>query len=308
MRKLFISGILVGLIALLTALPAAARTAGANGQIVYGNNNNVFTANPDGSNSRLLEANTCCASWSPDGSKIALAANTADGRITAATVSPDGTGYTPFSISDPTLNLGPGAPGAWSPDGSRLALEGWADTSPGRDGVYTASATDGSDLVRLTSNPYGGHDIPGDYSPDGTRIAFFRENPNLGHDRFALSVVSVNGGAVHRLSGWQSDFGGASWSPDGQWILTDNSRGGLYVVHPDGSGRHQIPLAVGSRAFAFTPSWSPDGKQIIFALFTAKGPGSGQEAIYTANADGSGLQSTGLQGDAPAWGTHPLTP
>jgi TolB protein len=174
--------------------------------------------------------------------------------------------------------------------------------------VYTVSATDGSGLLRVTSNPYGSNDVPCDYSPDGTQIVFNREDP-YGSDRFAFFVVGVNGGPVHRISGWQPrDFGTASWSPDGQWILTNDVRGGLYAVHPDGTGRHEIPVHVGSRAFAFTPGWSPDGKKMVFALVTKTGPRAGQEAVYTANADGSDLQSTGLQGDWPEWGPYPITP
>jgi Tol biopolymer transport system component len=169
--------------------------------------------------------------------------------------------------------------------GSRITFEGWDDSNPSRDGVYTGSATNASGLVQVTTNPFGGHDTPGDYSPDGTQIAFWRNDPALANNRgnggrFALFVVGVNGGAVRQLTGWQRDFGGVSWSPDGQWLLTDNAQGGLYVIHPDGTGRQPIPIqAGGSRVFARVPSWSPNGKKIIFTLFTAA---TGQEAIYTA--------------------------
>jgi Tol biopolymer transport system component len=308
MRKLVLLGLLTALALPFAVIPATAEVAGPNGRILYGNNTGVFVANPDGSRNRLLEPNTCCASWSPDGSLIALAASTNDGRITTAIVRPDGSGYTALPLPDSTLNLGPASGDSWSPDGKRLALQGWDNMDPNsRGGVYTVSATNGSGLERVTSNPYGSSDCPGDYSPDGTRIVFFRQDPNR-HNRIALFVVGVNGGPVKQISGWQRDQGTASWSPDGQWILTDDAQGGLYVVHPDGTGRHQIPLAISGRAFAFTPSWSPDGKKIIFGLFTATGTGTGQEAIYTANADGTDVQSTGLQGDTPDWGPYPIAP
>jgi hypothetical protein len=88
---------------------------------------------------------------------------------------------------DPTLNL---ACWAWSPRGTRLACEGWDDVHPTRPaGVFTVRSSDGGDLVRVTANPYGGHDIPGDYSPDGTRIVFGREN--LSAQQFALFVVKL---------------------------------------------------------------------------------------------------------------------
>jgi hypothetical protein len=44
---------------------------------------------------------------------------------------------------------------------------------------------------------------------------------------------------------------------------------------------------VSSFSFAFQPSWSPDGTKFVFALFAQRRPGTGQEGIYTADADGS---------------------
>ena len=78
-------------------------------------------------------------------------------------------------LPDPTLNLG--CP-VWSPDGSRLAYEGWDDSNPARNGIYSLSAADGSDLQRLTASPDGGHDIPGDYAADG-RLYFGRDGAGL---------------------------------------------------------------------------------------------------------------------------------
>ena len=82
---------------------------------------------------------------------------------------------------------------------------------------------------------------------------------------------------------------------------------GLYVVHTDGTGLRAIPLQIGSRSFAFTPCWSPDGSKIIFSLTTTTGPGTGDEGISTANADGSGLSQVTSGGgyDFADWGTHP---
>jgi Tol biopolymer transport system component len=293
--------------ALLLTLPAAAKTPGVNGQIVYNGTHAVFTANPDGTHKRLLERNTCCASWSPDGSRIALAASGTDHRVTTAIVRPDGSQYRRLPLPGLTLNLGPASENSWSPDGRRLALQGWDNSHPRRNGVYTESAIDGSGLHRVTTNPYRSNDVPADFSPDGKRIVFFRQDPKR-HNAIALFVVGVNGGHVKQITRWQhGQQGTASWSPDGRWILTGNAHGGLYVVHPNGTGWHRIPLAVKHDAFAFTPGWSPNGKKITFGLFIPTGAHTGRRAIYTANADGSHPESTGLPGDSPDWGTHPIT-
>lgn len=305
----------------LAAAAADAKTFGPNGRIAFDQNEPsghqfVFTANSNGSDvSQLVPSDSCCPQWSPNSSKLDVPRMTADGRIAPALVNADGSGYTPLPLPDATLNLGPNA---WSPDGTRIAFEGWDDPNPARDGVFTGSSTNAGDLVRVTDNPFGGHDIPGDYSPDGTQIAFWRQDPMLMNDmrnggRYALFVVGVGGGPARQLTGWQGDFGGVSWSPDGQWLLTDNARGQLYVIHPDGTDRHTIHLQVsgGGLTFARVPSWSPDGTKIIFTMFTAQGglgQRQGQEALYTANADGSDVQSLGIDGLDATWGTHPLLP
>jgi len=296
------------LIAGPAAAPAGAKVLGTNGPLAFEQldpaspgDSFAFSASPDGSTLlELVPTHSCCAHFSPDGSQIELAANTPDGRITTATVRPDGSDYKAELPSDPTLNVG--CP-AWSPDGFHFACEVWDDVHPDRTpGIFTARTSDLGGLTRLTTSPYGGHDIPGDYSPDGSQLVFWRENPTLGHGRIAMYVLTFADGSVRRISGWQQDFGGASWSPDGRWILTDNAKGGIYALHPDGTGRHEISVRSGSVAFAFEPSWSPDGRKIVFSLFTAQGRGSGREGIYTANPDGSDLTDTGLSGSAADWG------
>ncbi len=168
--------------------------------------------------------------------------------------------------------------------------------------MFTVRSSDGNGLVRVTTNPYGGHDSPGGSSPDGTRIAFWRENPSL--HQFALFVVNVNGSDLHQVSGWQPDFGSASWSPDGQWILTSNGEGGLYIIHPDGSDQRQITLATGPGNFlASGPKWSPDGKRIVFALSSASA--GNQKDIFTAQANGTDLRqvtNTSAKEEFPDWG------
>jgi hypothetical protein len=179
-RKLLVCVASVAVLA-LTAISGAAKVPGANGRIVFEQADRastdggtfVFTANPDGSCVRqLVPSHTCCASWSPDRSKLTVAAMTDDDRITSATVNPDGSGYEVKTIPDPTLNLGCNV---WSPDGNRFACEGWDEVHPKRPaGLFSVRTSDFGGLVRLTRNPYGRSDTPGDYSPNGTRIAFLR--------------------------------------------------------------------------------------------------------------------------------------
>lgn len=299
MRKLITFGLVVTITVLVGVIvaPAMATPPGVNGQIAYDNNVGVFTANPDGSGARLLVPNSCCGDWSPDGSKLAVPYLTDDGRIGPATVNADGSGYTPFPIGDPTLNVGCGT-GSWSPDGKRLACESWDDSNATRNGIYTISSLDGSGLTRVTANPLGGHDIPGSYSPNGKRIVFVRFDQD--GNPAGLFTVRANGTGLSQLMPTETLLNiGADWSPQGNEIVfsrhvTADVHGSLWVVHPDGSGLREIkvqglacgganvdPNGIGCHGVR----WSPDGKEIIFA---AGSPATGTN-IYTATADGSGL-------------------
>jgi len=65
-----------------------------------------------------------------------------------------------------------------------------------------------------------------------------------------------------------------AWSPDGQWLacsqnaITHSQEGssaeeGIAIVRPDGTGAVQITAGADE-----APSWSPDGKRIVFSRFT----------------------------------------
>jgi len=60
----------------------------------------------------------------------------------------DGSGYQARDFSQSGLTL---AAWHWSPDGVRLLMEGWDDNDPSVHGIYTARASDGGDLVRLSA-------------------------------------------------------------------------------------------------------------------------------------------------------------
>jgi Tol biopolymer transport system component len=43
---------------------------------------------------------------------------------------------------------------------------------------------------------------------------------------------------------------------------------------------------------AFLPSWSPDGKKMVFSLAVQTSATQGTQGIYTANANGTNLKPT----------------
>ena len=302
-----------------TSTDEAARANGGGGRISFDREDPrsegdqfAYTTRPNGTHKRkLVPTHTCCAGWSPDGSRLVVPRLTADDRIASATVRRDGTRYHPLPLHDPTLNIGC-TTGSWSPSGTTLTCESWDDGDADRNGMYTISSRDGRILRRVTANPLGGTDIPGSYAPNGRRLVFVRFGDE--ENGVSLFIVRADGTGLHRLwaAGSQLNLG-ADWSPRGNDILfsrhvPEDAKGTLWLVHADGSGLRQIvvsglacggdlsdPAAIGCHA----PVWSPDGTKLAFA----GGSDAAGYNIYTVNLDGSGLtQVTRHGGDDPDWG------
>jgi dipeptidyl aminopeptidase/acylaminoacyl peptidase len=253
------------------------------GRLAYGrfspDGTHVFTANTDGTDEQaLLPSIAEGPRFSPDGRRIAVATEGPQGLLFLSMVNPDGSGYRRFPRSDPTLYLGCGA---WSPDASRLACEGWDDSNPARNGIYTVRASDGGGLTRVTTSPGGGHDVVGDYSPDGRQIVFLRSNL-VDEEHNTLMVVNADGSDPRVLT--DRKVGLASrWSPDGKTILTE-ANGSLLLMPVDGSEPSAIKIDADAPVTATRGAWSPDGTWIVFSRVSSTG-----EDIYIMRNDGTNL-------------------
>jgi len=140
---------------------------------------------------------------------------------------------------------------------------------------------------------------------DGDRgtIAFVRYQGGS----YALFVMAAAGGSAHRLSLAPGHafpirrhvFQGApAWSSDGRWLaFTSNrtGRSGIYVMRADGTQTRRISI---SDAGDVRPSWSPDGRRIVFAR-------SAEGRLYIVGADGRHLRRLSRSGygadSEPAW-------
>jgi Tol biopolymer transport system component len=333
------------LLAVVLVLPAGAKVSGANGLIAFVRSDSntgtdaTYIMNPDGTHMHVVlgGVEATVPHWSPDGTLLALQTSVTSCPPCSGTtiLNPDTNQTTVLQPPDPNLFTNCSV---WSPDATHFACE--MESADGtRDGVYTIRTSDGGGLKQITSNP-GGSDVPIDYSPDGKQIVFGRDDIN--HNctaTSALYVVNIDGTGLHQITpgGFCDDDG--SWSPNGKEIafatttrpgcFTRPPTGGcpradsIFVVHPDGTGLRQIPLATRSRAFPGDVSWSPDGTKIAFLLSTPIGSPDGgpssnfQEGIATANADGTDVQQITAAPTPPAvpdfffdhetdWGPHSL--
>ena len=210
--------------------------------------------------------------WSRSGSDIAVMTVLADDRIGTAIIKPDGTVERVLKIPDASLNL---VCTVWSPDDKRLACEGFDETHPLRNGIYTVNSSDGGGLVRLTKTPANMVDFPGDYSPDGTQFLFKRTTEEAPGP---LMMVPSAGGQPKPLSDLLVEDPGR-YSRDGRTILTSSDG---YIVLLSASGREIGRFAHDDGTFLFGAVWSPDGSHIAYSGDT----GSAAD-IYTSLPDGA---------------------
>ena len=324
MRKRIALMLIAGLatLAAIHVQLALATPTATNGRIVYTHfvpalGGTVFrTVNPDGSQvRRVLPFTLECPHWSADGTRIATCGS--PNGAAAVIINRQTGGYRELPMPDPTLFTG--CP-VWSPDGRRLACEGFGQTDPRRNGIYTIRSSDGKGLRRMTRNP-GGDDLPGSYSPNGERLAFARFDAN--GDGVGIFVVNVDGSGLHRITplGTLATPGdpGVDWSPQGNQIVfsrhvTADLHSSIWVVHANGSGLRKVnvlpasmcggPNADPTALGCFNPSWSPDGTMIVFG----RGTDQAGRDIYTVRRDGTGVQQItyGRDDSDPDWGTHPL--
>lgn len=288
----------------LSTGPAPATGTLPPGTILYGEwdqrltQAHWFTVRTDGTNRTDLHLVASCAEWFPGGDAILItndAEFTSESPLRPAVVDPDGSNLRPLDgTDDPGLNLGCGDV---SPGGRRIVLEGFTDTDSARNGIYSVRASDGGDLVRLTS----GLDTYPQYSPDGTQVVFMRTKPGIQPDGAgALFVVDADGGPVHRITPWGTAFLDQGWSPTGEWIVFQRPYGQLVLVRPDGTDLHRVQLELPRGAGARSPSWSPDGEWIVFSVQQTRGA-----TIWAVRPDDSDVQqvttSSGVDETLPDW-------
>ena len=185
---------------------------------------------------------------------------------------------------------------SFSPDGAWIVF---SSRRAGSSDIYRVHP-DGSGLEALVADP--AFDDQATLSPDGKVLGFVSTRSGQA-DVWTLELATRK--LVNVTNHPAGDFRPA-WSPDGQWLAFSSDREStkplfgfslrqsteIFVVRRDGSDLRRLTR---DQAFAGSPSWSQDGKRLLFYVADMQGltgivsPSRtrGVTQVATMNADGS---------------------
>lgn len=272
----------------VSSVPRA--SAISNGRLAFqstvsGDEDQIFTMNPDGSGREQITHSTYnneMGSWSPEGKKLAIDRNLSDTHdYVIIVMNADGTGEQQLTNTGGDYNP------TWSPDGTKIAFT--SDREGNRD-IFVMNAN-GTNPVNVTNSP--GWDSDPAWSPDGTRIAFRSERDSNAE----IYVMEADGGNQTRLTNNAVFDAQPQWSPDSSrivfWRGAPNTD--TFAIDADGGNEQQLTFG-GTGGDA---GYSPDGSLIVFE--SAGG-------LFTMAPDGSDITiipNTTSKDSHPAW--QPLT-
>ena len=170
---------------------------------------------------------------------------------------------------------------AWSPDGKKIVLNK-------NEIIHTMNA-DGSNITSTGQSGYFAK-----WTPDGTKIVFNLDG--------SISIMNIDGSDQKKLI---APANNPTISSDGKQIafdaggvpgvpVTPDEGIGIFVMNTEGADVKRIAYDF-PRGELILPSWSPDGKKIVFTKDGYDG------TIHIMDFDGSNMTSTGQQGTYARW-------
>jgi Tol biopolymer transport system component len=233
----------------------------------------------------VTKSNVSGFAWSPDGGELAVASFDPGGPTRGFDVVDVAAGTrrtVAFAPADDPPGVNPLLFAGWQPDGNAVLV--WVDEY-GSGSI----AQDGLDLWLIPLDGSAPHNLGQTlvkrswirWSPDGTRLAIVRSK---GRDVISERAVAIctSDGSCTPITGPDVLAFDPSWSPDGRKLAYVREPAGQQPVmrgndHPDWAARYAtrrlwVADADGANAEPMTtaaggvasPSWSADGKQILY--------------------------------------------
>ena len=149
--------------------------------------------------------------------------------------------------------------------------------------IYLAKV-DGGEIRRLSSSE--GYDSEGRFDPQGRRIAF-ASTRGTRSERTQIYLMRADGGAAHPALRSFDDDGSPVFSADGKRIAfvrraLDSAVAHIYVLELRSGARPHALTTV--PATNLSPSWSPNGREILYASNRADGR---TFDIWSSSTDGA---------------------
>ena len=255
-RRLALAVVVAALAALLAIVIAGQhRDPLHTGMLAFIRNGDVYLAEPDGSDARVVLHQDGFAfstvAWSPNGARLAI-----DG----------GSGVVVLDSSTGKATFVGGSNPVWSPDGRELAV---LEPGPGGAGLQIVDAASLSTRAVWPFGAIGGLA----WSPNGQWIA-----ATGGEGAKSIVRIDLVSGEVVQIEGPSGHLDAAreiSWSPDSlrvAFVRYGGSSGPdcgdvlscrVDVVMADADGTHGV-LVNSAPGQADLPSWSPDGQWLAF--------------------------------------------
>jgi len=205
-----------------------------------------------------------------------LQASTPDGLAPAAT---DSFATPGFNFPTPNVTMGSSIPAPSAADQltGHIVFTCQIFKVQAMDQICIMNA-DGSERRRLTTENNRRH-YYGSLAPDGQSIVYssYRE-PNV----YEIYSLALDDGSVQQLTDRIGVLTGPEVSPDGTSIAMahgDPNTGNVQIMLMDRNGENakDVPQIVG-----WDPTWSPDGKQILFASIAG-----GSVQLFVADRNGA---------------------
>ncbi|WP_316788027.1 basic secretory protein-like protein [Pedobacter frigoris] len=197
------------------------------------------------------------------------------------------------------MNVAP----ALSPDGKYLAFMSEKDLF-GID-LFLADAKTGKILRKLSSQISNSHiddfnfiESAGAWSPDGKQFAFSIFSKGKNH----LMIVNVDNGSVALRADMShvEQFGNITWSPNGDDLAFSGMVEGQSDIFCYNLKTKKITQITNDAYSDYAPSYSPDGKKLVFSSDRASLLKGGNNAVHPINLTVYDIESKSLS-DIPVF-------